>query len=314
MILITGATGFVGRSVLRRLKYDYDLTVRVLLRPGSRVERLPVEVPIHVMMGNVSDEESLLAAMDGVHTVIHLVGTDGRGRHADLDGVDVAGARTLAAVARVARVGRIILVSRFGADKASAYPALRAKGQVESLVQNSGVSYTIFRTGVLFGEHDSFSEHIAMMLRPFPVYFVPGDGETMLQPLWVEDLARCVVMSLEDLDMVDRVLDLGGPELVTYKRVVQRVMRASGSPRPISGVPLLWHKAAAWLLDGFWARWPFTNFWVDMLGANRTSQLGNVERHFGFRPTRLDLDVLSTYMRKRRYAFELIRYILTQHW
>jgi NADH dehydrogenase len=290
------------------------MTVRVLLRPGSRADRLPIEAPIHVMMGSLTDDESLLAAMNGVHTIIHLAGTDARGRHADLDGVDVEGARKLVAVARIARVGRIIIVSRFGADKASAYPALRTKGQIESLVQNSGVSYTIFRTGVLFGEHDTFSEHVAMLLRAFPVYFVPGDGETMLQPLWVEDLARCVVKSLENLDMIDRVLNLGGPELVTYRRVVQRVMRASGAQRPISGVPLLWHRAGAWFLDGFWARWPFTGFWVDMLGTNRASELGNVERFFGFRPTRLDLDVLKTYMQNRRYTFELIRYILTQRW
>lgn len=314
MILITGATGFVGQAVLRRMTYDYGMMVRVLLRPGARADQLPREVPIHVMMGAITDQESLLAAMDGIHTIIHLAATDTRGRHADLDGVDVLGADRLVEAARIARVGRIFLVSRFGADKASAYPVMRAKGQIESLVRSSGISYTIFRTGVLFGERDSFSEHIAMLLRAFPVYFVPGEGDVMLQPLWVEDLARCVVMSLEDLDMLDRVLDLGGPELLTYRRIVQRMMHASGAQRPIVGVPLLWHRAGAWFLDGLFARWPFTSFWVDMLGTNRTSDLGNVERYFGFRPTRLDLEVLRSYVQQRHYTFELIRYILTNKW
>ena len=312
MILITGATGFVGQSVLRRLTHDHALQVRVLLRAKAHAQSLPVDVPIHIMLGSITDEESLLAAMDGVHTIIHLVTTEARGRHANLSGVDEEGTRKLVESARIARVGRIITVSRFGADKASAYPVMRTKGHIEDMIIKSGVSYTILRASVLFGQHDSFSEHIAMMARAFPVYFVPGEGDTTLQPLWVEDMARCVVMSLEDLNLIDKVLDLGGPELLTYDRIVRRVMRASDSVRPIANVPLLWHSAAAWFLDGLFARWPYTRYWVDLLSANRTSELGNVERYFGFRPTQLDLKVLRTYMQKRRYSFEMLRYIFSQ--
>lgn len=314
MILITGATGFVGRRLTRRLALDAGLQVRVLLRPGTDANKLPRGASLHVMMGNITDSDSLLAAMDGAHTVIHLASTEKRGRYAKLAEVDVEGTRQLVEAARTARVGRIIAVSRLGADKASAFPAQRAKGEIEDLIRNSGLAYTIFRSAVLFGKGDLFSDHIAMLARAFPVYFVPGDGEMVFQPVWVEDLVTCLAMSLENLDLFDATLTVGGPELLTYRRLVMRVMHASHSPRPIVGVPLLWLRSGAWFLDGLFARWPFNEFWFELLATNQTGELGTIERRFGFRPASFDIGLIDEYMRGRRYGLEFLQYIFTQKW
>jgi NADH dehydrogenase len=314
MILIIGATGFVGRRLVRRLAGDAGLKVRVLLRPGSDTDRLPRGVPVHIMMGGLTDMDSLLAAMEGVHTVFHLVGTEMRGRHAQLKEVDVAGAQAVIEAALSARVGRLIYVSRVGADRASAFPVLRAKGEIEDAIRASGLSYTIFRAGVLFGEGDRFSEHIAMLARAFPVYFVPGDGEMVFQPLWVEDLVTCLAMSLEDLDLIDTTITVGGPELLTYRRMVMRVMHAIRSRRPIIGLPLLAHRVGAWFLDGLFARWPFTQQWVEMLSTSQAADLGAVERHFGFRPSAFDIGLIDRYMQGQRYTLKLLRYIFTTRW
>jgi uncharacterized protein YbjT (DUF2867 family) len=314
MILITGAMGFVGRRLVRRLAGDAGLQVRVLLRPGSDASRLPRAVPVHIMMGDITDADSLLAAMDGVHTVFHLIGTETRGRHARLEEVDVAGAKAVVEAALSARVGRIIYVSRIGADRSSAFPVLRTKGEIEEVIRNSGVAYTILRSGVLFGRGDRFSEHIAMLVRSFPVYLVPGDGEMVIQPLWVEDLVNCLAMSLENLDLLDRTLTIGGPELLSYRRAVMRVMHTIGSRRLIVGLPVLIHQAGAWFLDGLFARWPFTLQWVEMLSTNQTAELGAVERNFGFRPAAFDVGLLGRYMRRRHYVLELLRYVFTTRW
>ncbi|HEC21323.1 MAG TPA: NAD-dependent epimerase/dehydratase family protein [Chloroflexi bacterium] len=314
MILVTGATGFVGRHLVRRLAGDAGLQVRVLLRPGSDTTRLPRGVPVHAMVGKITDVDSLLAAMDGVHTVFHLVGTETRGRHAQLEDVDIASIHAVVEAGLAARIGRLIYVSRVGADRASAFPVLRAKGEIEDVIRRSGLAYTIFRSSVLFGKGDRFSEHIAMLARAFPVYFVPGDGEMILQPLWVEDLVTCLAMSLEDLSLIDATLSLGGPELLSYRRVVLRVMHAARSRRPIIGLPLLVNQAGAWFLDGLFARWPFTEYWIEMLSTNQTSELGTIERVFGFRPATFDIGLLDRYMENRRYALELLRYIFTQRW
>lgn len=314
MILVTGATGFVGRRLVRRLSGDLGLKVRVLLRPGTDVSRLPRGLAVHGMIGNLTDSDSLLAAMDGVHTVFHLVGTETRGRHARLEEIDIAGAKALCEAALAARVGRIVTVSRVGADRASAFPMLRAKGEIEEIMRSSGLAYTIFRTGVLFGEGDHFSENIAMLVRAFPLYFVPGEGEQVFQPLWVEDLVTCLTMSLQDLNLVDTVVAAGGPELLTYRRVVMRVMHAINSQRPIVGLPFQLFRGMAWFLDGLFARWPFTEQWVEMLSSNQTAELGTIERLFGFRPAAFDIGLIDKYMQGRPYRQEFLRYIFTERW
>jgi uncharacterized protein YbjT (DUF2867 family) len=314
MILVTGATGFVGKRLVRRLAGDANLQVRVLLSPGSDLSRLPRGVQVHAMMGSIKDADSLLAAMDGVHTIVHLVGTETRGRHARLQEVDVAGTQAIVEAALAARVGRLVYVSRVGADRASAFPVLRAKGEIEDLIRTSGLAYTIFRTSVLFGRGDRFSENIAMLARVFPFYFVPGDGEMVFQPLWVEDLITCLTMALDSLDLIDNELAVGGPEILTYRRIVLRVMRASRSRRPIIGLPLLVHQAAAWFLDGLFVRWPFTEHWIELLATSHTCELGTIERNFGFRPSTFDLGLLNQYMSHRFYGFSFLRYIFTRSW
>ncbi len=314
MILVTGATGFVGRSLVRRLAGDAGLRVRVLIRPGRDIDRLPRGVPLHAMIGDLSDPDSLAAAMEGVHTVFHLVGTEMRGRHAQLQTVDIPMAKAVVDAALAAHVGRLITVSRVGADRASAFPVLRAKGEIEDVIRHSGLAYTIFRTGVLFGEHDHFSEHMAMLARSFPVYFVPNDGEQVFQPLWVEDLVTCLAMSLEDLDLIDEVIAVGGPELLSYRRMILRVMYAIGAQCLIVGLPLLIHRAGAWFLDGLFARWPFTEHWVEMLSTPQTTELGTIERHFGFRPASFDIGLIDKYLRSRRHRWEMLRYIFTTRW
>jgi NADH dehydrogenase len=266
------------------------------------------------MMGDIRDSDSLLAAMDGVHTIVHLVGTEKRGRHAMLDEVDVEGTRHLVEAAAAARVGRIIAMSRLGADTASAFAVQRAKGEIERIICNSGLSYTIFRSAVLFGKGDLFSEHIAMLARAFPVFFVPGEGEMVLQPLWVEDLVTCLAMSLEDLELLDKTLTVGGPELLSYRRIIMRVMRASHSQRPILGVPPLMARLVSWYLDGLFVRWPFNEFWIELLSTAQTGELGSVERQFGFRPIAFDIGLIDEYMKKRRYGLAFVRHIFTRDW
>lgn len=314
MILITGATGFVGRRLVRRIVQESHFAVRVLLRPGSDTSNLPSDISVQVMIASLIDTEQLNAALDGVHTIIHLVGTDTRGRHTQLEEVDIAGTRALIEAAMDARVGRIIYVSRVGADRGSAFETLRTKGEVEHLIRESGLAYTIFQVGVLFGEGDKFTEHIAMLSRTFPVFLLPGDGEMTIQPLWVEDLVSCLLLSLENLDMLDFVIALGGPEILTLRRIVMRVMHASKSRRPLITIPLLVHRAFAWYLDGLFARWPVTEHWVDMLSASPTAELGEIERVFGFRPTSCDLGIFQTYMTGRWYFLELVAYIFSTYW
>jgi NADH dehydrogenase len=314
MILITGATGFVGRRLLLRLAQIPHMRTRVLLRPGAQLDKLPRGVDVHAMMGAPGDHDALVRAMDGVHTVFHLIGTDNRGRYARLQDVDIPWAKAVVNAALDARVGRIITLSRVGADRGSALPILRAKGEIEDTIRRSGLAYTIFRCGFLFGEGDSFSEPIAMLIRAFPLFFVPNDGEQVLQPLWVEDLVTCLAMSLRDLNLIDQVVPLGGPELLTFRRVAMRVMYAMGTRRPIVELPLLVHRAVSWYFDGLFARWPVSENWIEMLSTTQTAEIGNIERMFGFRPAAFDIGLIDRYLKGRRFMAEFLDYILSTQW
>ncbi|MGF1504182.1 MAG: NAD(P)H-binding protein [Chloroflexi bacterium] len=312
MILITGGTGFVGRQLVGRL-LDEGIQFRLLLSSRSAVDRLP-EGDYETVTADIEDPDALQPALKDVHTIVHLIGTEARGRHHRLWEVDVPGTKALIEAAQRARAGRIIVLSRPGASTASAYTVKQAKGEIEEAVRRSGLAYTIFRVNVLFGEGDRFSEHIAMLARVFPVYFLPGDGETVLEPLWVNDLVTCLAIALEDLDLIDRVMDLGGPEVLTYRRIVLRVMQAVGTRRPLLSLPYLIVRFGGWFLDGLFARWPFTEMWADLLAANQTTEAGNIERHFGFRPAAFDIGLIDKYLNRRGYLWQFIRYIFTTRW
>ena len=119
MILVTGATGFVGRALLPRLA-EAGLEMRCLIRPSRRTPRLPKEIPVQASIASLEDERGLRAALVGVDTVIHLAGAEWHGRRGDVLAVDAQGTRVLVEAAREAGVGRLLYLSHLGADRASA--------------------------------------------------------------------------------------------------------------------------------------------------------------------------------------------------
>ncbi len=167
MILLTGATGFVGRAVVRQL-VAADHTVRCLLRPSRRSPRLPKGVPLQVAVASLEDERGLRSALVGVETVIHVAGSEWQERRLI---AEAGRARTLMTMAREAGVKRAIFLSHLGADRASAYPVLKAKGIAEEFIRQSGVPYTIIRSALLYGEEDSFVNGLARLLKLAPGFF-----------------------------------------------------------------------------------------------------------------------------------------------
>ena len=200
MILITGATGFIGRHLVARLT-ESGKPFRLLL-PDYAVRDVPRDTAeMEIIVGTLDDEETLFRAMNGVNTVIHLESAQWWGTERELERIEVAGTRRFVEAARTARVGRIITLSHIGATSASAYPLIRVKGRMEEVVRSSGLAYTIIRPGVVFGEDDAFFNHIAMLLSVNPFFFfMPGRGEVVLHPLYIDDLIEVLMQTLENID------------------------------------------------------------------------------------------------------------------
>jgi len=259
------------------------------------------------LRGSIQDADSLHQAMVGVHTVYHLASAQWWGRRRDLERVDLQGTRNVITAARAARIGRLVLVSHLGAAPSSAYVLLRAKGQVEDLVRSSGLAYTILRSGVVFGPEDTFVNGIAMLLKTNPFIFIqPGQGDSLLHPLYVNDLIEALVRSLESLNTVDQTLEVGGPEYVTFNEMVRTIMRVTNTPRMLVGVPPYFMRSVTSLINRFVPRWPMTPQWSDILATNHTAPLGNMPDIFGVHPVRFE-DTIVSYMHGRHYLPELVR-------
>jgi uncharacterized protein YbjT (DUF2867 family) len=306
MILVTGATGFIGRHLVNQLMAD-GRQVRCLL-PQDKLENLPWETPPEIVVGNLLDEEALFKAVTGIHTIIHLQSGQWWGRLRELERIELVGTRNLITAARAARVGRMIVVSQLGASSSSAYTLLRIKGMVEEAVRSSGLAYTIIRSGVVFGEDDAFVNHIAMMLSSSPlILLMPGRGEVVLHPLHIDDLIRALVRSLELIDIVDTTVDIGGPEYITLEDLIRTVMRVTGSYRTIIPVPPYAMRWLTAIYNRVFRRSLMTPQWLDILATNRTAPLANTFNYFGIHPRRFE-DTLLTYMPGKRYFWPMIRY------
>jgi uncharacterized protein YbjT (DUF2867 family) len=307
MILVTGATGFVGRALVPRL-VEGGATVRVLIRPSRQSPRLPKEIPLQVAISPITDFRGVRAAMVGVDTVIHLASAEWRGARGDLQKTDVEGTRKLIEAAKEAGVGRLIYLSHVGADKNSAFEVHKVKGQIEDLVRRSDIPYTIFRSTLLFGEEDIFANSIAMALATVPsIFLMPGDGRMLVQPLWVEDLVTCMEWSLDDLTTLNQTLTLGGPEFLTFEQMSKIIMSATRLSRTIVPVGIPYLRIGAAVLESFLPRSPITTRWLDHLAVNRITELVSVTRYFGLKPARFEQTI--GYMTEKNWGAEMRKFI-----
>jgi uncharacterized protein YbjT (DUF2867 family) len=311
MILLTGGTGFIGRSLTRQL-VENGYQVRILLRPSPRTPRLPVGVPVEVAVSSLDDVRGLRAAMKDVETVYHLAGGEGEGGRANLQVVDIDGTRSLCEAAADARVGRFVYLSHLGADRAASFPVLKAKGIAEELIRKSGVPYTILRGSILFGPEDEFTTGLAMLLAIAPGFLpLPSKGQTLLQPLWVEDAVTCLIWLLDNSDTLNRTYEIGGSEYISLRQVVQLVMQVTRQPRLLVNWPTQSLRALTVLMEFIFPRFPTSIFWMDYVAVDRTCPVDTIPRVFGLLPARFASRL--DYLRAGHWTRKLFRSLFSRH-
>jgi NADH dehydrogenase len=304
-VLVTGATGFVGRAVLPKLT-QAGHQVRILLRPSQASPRLPKGVPVEVGLSGLTDARGLRAGLLDVEAIVHLASGEGQGSRADLAESDAEATRTLIEAASDGGVKRILFLSHLGADRASAYPVLQAKALAEEAIRRGAVPYTIVRSAAAYGPEDRFTTSLAMTLALSPVaFFLPGGGATPLQPLWIEDLATALVWALDEDGLLGRTYEVGGPEYLTLREVVELVMRSAHLRRVLVEARPWALRALFRLGEAVLPMPPFTPFWIDYLATGRTGSLDTLPRAFGLQPSRME-DRLG-YLRPHRWAREWFR-------
>jgi uncharacterized protein YbjT (DUF2867 family) len=308
MILVTSPTSFVGRAVVRRLAAE-DFGIRCLLQPSRYEQQLPKAVTFSIASASLSDVPALRAAMQGVRAVIHLSRGEERLEEQTLHDQPLHTANLLKA-AQEAGVTRFVYLSRLGATPASAYPLFRVKGDSEVEIHQSGLDYTVFRSAVIYGADDAFTTRLVMLAKICPLVLpIPDVGMARFQPLWVEDLARCIVATIERDDLIGRTVPLGGPEHYTLEQMIRRVLEAAGVRRYLLhvGMPLM--QTGSDLLEPLLVRNPTPDWWLDLAAVGSATELGAVPKHFGFEPCQFTR-CLSHLRRRRPWRRDLIRHVL----
>ncbi len=235
MLLLTGATGSIGSRLLPRL-LERGEDVRCLVREPRRLGARRVDVQIALGdLGEMSDPYLVRQALRGVDTVIHLAATirdQPPKRIEELNGL--ATVRLLRAAER-SGVRRFVFFSALDAYAAQRTRFFRAKWLAEQAVTSSPLATTVFAPSIVYDHSDPW----ITLLRRFsflPVLPVSGTGKGEFQPIWADDVARCVVASLEG-EARPRY-ELAGPETMTYDRMSDLVSRVAGRPRPLVHLPL----------------------------------------------------------------------------
>lgn len=291
MILVTGATGFVGRQVVERL-VDGGQPVRALMRNETRASVLPSDVEVAV--GDVLDAGLLSEVMDGIEAVVHLVAVIRETGDLTFQRVNYEGTNNVLEASKSAGVHRLVYASTVGATSDPAVPYLYSRWMAEEQVSRSGLTHTIIRFSVGFGEGDEFFNRFGALAKLFPLVPVVGDGKAVFQPIAVEDVARCIVESLQRDDLAGKTIDIGGPEYFTYDEMMDLVAETLDVKITKAHVPVSFMASAATIMEALVPHPPATREQLKMLKLNNTADLDSVAKHFDFqpRPVRGNIDYI----------------------
>lgn len=307
MILVTGGTGFIGQALIRQLA-GAGHPVRTLIRPSKRTPNLPKGVPVDAAVASLNDERGLRAAMMGVDTVYHLASGEWQGTQASLMEIDILGTLAVAKAAKEAGVQRIFYISHLGADRASAFPVLKAKAIAEEHVRRSSVDFTILRSAMVFGMNDGFTAGLAYLIQTTPFFFLtPGDGKILLQPLWVEDLVTAMVWALDDDGTRNQVYEVGGPEYLTFNQIISEMMNAMGKHRVQVFARPPYVRALTVFLEHLFPALPVSSYWIDYLAANHTCSLSAMPQIFNLMPSRFSQRL--QYLKSGKWRVSPFRYL-----
>jgi uncharacterized protein YbjT (DUF2867 family) len=238
VLLVTGATGTVGRALLRPL-IDRGTPVRCLVRDPRRLG--PDRVRVQIALGDLGDHLSFRHALRGVDTVVHLASVIRDQPHGSIEELSGVATWRLVQAAERAGVRRFVFFSTLGASTRSRGRLMRAKAVAESAVAASSLEHTVFAPSIIYAPGDPYLQLLHRMSW-LPVVAIPGPGRARFQPISAEDVAACVMAALPGGPCADAAAharyELAGPETLTHREIVAVALRSFGRRRRIVSIPL----------------------------------------------------------------------------
>lgn len=239
-VLVTGATGFIGRRLVPEL-VSRGLEVRAMTRHPERYDGAGTAVG-----ADVTDEASLDAALDGADLAVYLVHSLD---HADFEERDAAAARSFGRAAARAGVRQVVYLGGLGADGDDLSPHLRSRREVEGLLAEAGVPVTVLRAAIVVGHGGISWELTRQLVKNLPAMVVPRWTTTRTQPIAVDDVVRYLAGVVGNDDALGEVFEIGGPEAMTYVDMLEIAAEVTtGRPVPLVRVPVLTPRLSSYWL------------------------------------------------------------------
>ena len=293
LVTVFGGTGFVGRH-----------TVRALAKTGRRI-RVAVRYPhkgfflppngtvgqIALVKCNATEADQVEAAVRGADAVINLTGVlYSRGENS-LDAVHVEAAENIAKAASAAGVRTLVHVSSIGADKESESSYAASKGEGEARVRDAFPNAAIVRPSLVFGPEDDFFNRFATLARFLPALPLIGGGHTKFQPVFVGDVADAIAKLVQDPALGGKTYELGGPNVYTFKELMQILLHEIARKRLLVPVPFPLAALKAFFLQFAPGPAKLTPDQVTLLKHDNVVTGANTLATLGIAPTSVEAEV-----------------------
>jgi NADH dehydrogenase len=263
VVTVFGGSGFLGRHAVRALARDGWRVRAAVRRPdlAGHLQPMGAVGQIQPVQANLRYPDSVRRAVEGAQAVVNLVGILAKKGPQTFDAVHLVGARAVASAARAAGAGTMVHISALGADRRakSSYARTKAAGEVAVLQEVSGA--VILRPSLVFGPEDELFNRFAAMAGYSPFLPLIGGGRTKLQPVYAGDVGAAIAAVCAGKGKPGTIYELGGPEIVTFRQLLDHAQEWSGRKRRYLRIP----------------------FWAAKLGALLTLPLPN-----GLRPLTVD--------------------------
>ena len=273
LVTVFGGSGFVGRHTVRALAKDGWRIRAACRRPdlAGHLQPMGAVGQIHPVQANLRYPDSVARAVEGADAVVLSVGILARSGRQTFSAVHIEGARAVARAARNAGVQRFIHVSALGADPKAASDYARTKGEGERAILAEFPSAIILRPSIVYGPEDAFFNRFAGLAQALPLLPMIGGGRTRFQPIFVGDLAAAVANAAGGMGKPGTIYEIGGPEVVSMRQVLDRTQAWAGRKRGYIPLPFWLAKLQAL------CTWPLPNavrpFTLDQI---RLLQVDNV--------------------------------------
>lgn len=274
MIVVTGASGYVGSHITRQLA-QAGKPVRAMVYNRLRAEneaRLK-GLRLEWVEADVTQPETLGPALQGASAIIHTVAIAIEKSGRKYETINYQGTINLVEAAKTIGIHRLINLSQLGADSNLPYRFLASKGKAQEAVAASGLDWTSFQPSAIWGPEDEFANSFARLISLTPIIFpIVGDEKSRFQLVWVEDVATSIVKALDDPQTIGRSYELGGPEVLTLEEIERRTMQALGAHRLMVRTPMPILRMVVALMERLLPSPPVTRSLLELLAVSNETK------------------------------------------